>query len=85
VRKPTKQEIKERDARAAGWKTFRREFLFSQLQLADVLGISRRTIVSIEGAKTTRPHASVLLKFKHLKFKHETERHRREGGWAARR
>jgi DNA-binding XRE family transcriptional regulator len=38
----------ERRRRAREWKKFRRDYLFSQAALAETLGITRRTVCSIE-------------------------------------
>jgi DNA-binding XRE family transcriptional regulator len=82
VAKLSKEQLQERRARAKEWADFRKNFLFSQRRLAEIVGCSRRTVVNIEAGAVT-PHADLLRRFAYLKFKHETERHRREGGWAA--
>lgn len=61
------------------FKTFRRRFLFSQVQLSEALGVSRRTVQYAESGKggdpdwPCIPQPSTLLKFKQLKAKHEKE------------
>jgi DNA-binding XRE family transcriptional regulator len=64
---PSPEDQKRRAFRALEWKMFRRKFLFSQQNLADVLGCSRRTIVSIESGVTMNPHAQLLRRFRDLK------------------
>jgi DNA-binding XRE family transcriptional regulator len=61
---------KSRMKRADEWKQFRGQFLFTQRRLADIVGISRRTIQQVEGAKIT-PHPDTLLLFEAFKMKHE--------------
>lgn len=54
--------------RADQWKSFRRNFLFSQKALADYLHCSIRTIASIEsGTEVISPRADLLRKFRDLK------------------
>jgi DNA-binding XRE family transcriptional regulator len=45
--KPSEDE-KRRAVRAEEWRQFRRDFLYSQSNLADALRCSRRTVVSVE-------------------------------------
>jgi DNA-binding XRE family transcriptional regulator len=45
--------------------------LFTQKRLAEVLGISRRTVQMIEGERVERPHPDTLRAFLTLKIKHE--------------
>jgi DNA-binding XRE family transcriptional regulator len=83
VAKLDRGQIAERSARAREWAGFRRDFLFSQRKLADVLDCARRTIVNVEGGKVVRPHADLLRRFAYLKGKHEMERDRIARGWVA--
>lgn len=71
--KPDDDELKERTARQEEWRTFRREFLFSQKKLGDVLNLSRRTIQEIEAGRVS-PHRSTLRAFRDLKLKYDAER-----------
>lgn len=67
--------------RAIEWRQFRRDFLYSQEQLAQALDISRRTIQSIESAATVYPHCDIQRKFVTLKQEHMrdvVERRKRE-------
>lgn len=66
-------EKRERKDRAHEWKGFRKARLFTQIRLADVLGISRRTVQQIEAGKVA-PHPSTLGKFIGLKEKHKVHR-----------
>jgi len=54
-------------ARAAEFKKFRRDFLFSQQNLSEALGCSRRTIMSIESGQVVNPHADLLRRFRNLR------------------
>jgi DNA-binding XRE family transcriptional regulator len=67
VMTPSPEDQKRRTVRAAEWKKFRRDYLFSQRNLADALRCSRRTIVSIEGGVTMNPHPELLRRFRDLK------------------
>jgi DNA-binding XRE family transcriptional regulator len=74
--KPNTDDLKKRKKRAAEWKQFRKNFLFTQKKLADTMAdsvgaISRRTIQQIEAAKIT-PHPSTLRLFAIFKKKHES-------------
>jgi DNA-binding XRE family transcriptional regulator len=52
----------ERRLRAKVWRKFREDFLITQTRLADVLGISRRTVQQIEAGNVT-PHGETLRRF----------------------
>jgi len=59
-------------ARAVEWKQFRRDFLYSQLYLANALKCSRRTICSIEsGREVMAPSYELLRRFRDLKKRQE--------------
>jgi DNA-binding XRE family transcriptional regulator len=49
----TKEEENRRKARAKLWTEFRADFLLTQSQLAELLGISRRTVQYVEDAEVT--------------------------------
>jgi DNA-binding XRE family transcriptional regulator len=82
VAKLSREQLQDRRARAKEWADFRKNFLFSQRRLAEIVGCSRRTVVNIEAGAVT-PHADLLHRFALLKHKHVTERNRQETGWAA--
>jgi DNA-binding XRE family transcriptional regulator len=67
VLNPSDQDRKRCVVLALEFKSFRRRFLFSQQNLADALGCSRRTVVSIEGGATMYPHPGLLRAFRDLK------------------
>ena len=48
--KPTEEDLKDRDSRREEWRKFRKDHLFTQVKLAEVLGLSRRTVQLIEAA-----------------------------------
>jgi DNA-binding XRE family transcriptional regulator len=50
---PDAEELRERSRRAKEWKQFRREYLFSQRLLAEILQVSPRTIQNIEAGTHT--------------------------------
>lgn len=68
--KPTPRDLKERKQRALLWKGFRRDNLFTQGKLAQVLRISRRTVQQIEAARVT-PHPGTIRVFAVLKRKYD--------------
>jgi ribosome-binding protein aMBF1 (putative translation factor) len=69
----SKEELNRRKARAKVWLDFRKEFLFSQVQLADALGISRRMVQYAESATVT-PNKEILARFDELMRKHQREK-----------
>ena len=71
VLKPSEQDHLRRAFLAQEFKSFRRRFLFAQRELADALGCSRRTIVSIEGGVTMNPRPELLRRFRDLKRKEQ--------------
>lgn len=68
--KPCAFNLKDRKKRAEEWRQFRRNHLFTQTRLADIVGISRRTIQQIEAGKIT-PHPDTLRVFATFRKKHE--------------
>ena len=64
-------ELKKSKARAAEWRAFRATFLYTQGNLAGVLGCSRRTVFGIESGETINPHPDLLRRFRTLKNQHE--------------
>lgn len=71
--KPSEEDLQRRESRKAEWSQFRKEHLFTQVELAQFLGISRRTVQLIEAGKVS-PFPGTLRKFSELKAKHESER-----------
>jgi DNA-binding XRE family transcriptional regulator len=65
---PNKEEVKLRKVRAQEWKMFRRNNLFTQKRLAEMIGVSRRTIQQIENMHIT-PHPQTLRQFANYKRK----------------
>jgi DNA-binding XRE family transcriptional regulator len=70
--KVTEEEVGEREVRRVEWLQFRKTHLFTQVKLAEVLGLSRRTVQLVEKGKVT-PIQSTLRKFKALKAKYNQE------------
>lgn len=60
------EETKTRRRRANQWRRFRQDHQFTQKRLADIVGISRRTVQQIE-AGNINPHPITLRRF--LTFK----------------
>jgi DNA-binding XRE family transcriptional regulator len=65
-----KEDAKERKKRANEWRMFRRNNLFTQKRLAEIVGVSRRTIQQIENMHIT-PRPQTLRRFIDLKKKHD--------------
>ena len=57
---------------AREWKAFRRNFLFSQNNLATALGISRRTVTNVEAGECI-PSLKAQRAFRDLKRQQERE------------
>jgi len=70
--KLTEEDLKDRDARQQEWRKFRKDHLFTQVKLAEVLGLSRRTVQLIEAGKVI-PFPDTLRKFLALKAKYSNE------------
>lgn len=62
----------EQEAIAHEWMYFRKKFLFSQVMLAETLGISRRAVQYVEAGKVI-PIPGTLSKFNALKKKFEAK------------
>ena len=58
-RKPDEYDLQAREQLAEEMKSFRRNNLFQQKRLAEILNLSRRTIQMIEAGLIT-PHPSTL-------------------------
>jgi DNA-binding XRE family transcriptional regulator len=61
---------KLRKARADDWRYFRTKNMLTQRRLADILGISRRTVQQIEGGHID-PHSKTLRLFEAFKRKYD--------------
>jgi len=66
------KEQRKRNKRAKEWKKFREDFMFTQRRLADIVGVSRRTIQQIEAGKVT-PHPTTLRLFATFRKIHEVD------------
>lgn len=69
-KKPTEDDLKEREERALDFRKFMKSYLFTEIKLAEVLDISRRTVQMIKAARVT-PQPSTLKKWIALKKKYE--------------
>jgi DNA-binding XRE family transcriptional regulator len=66
------EESTERLRRQKEWRKFRKDYMFTQRRLADLLGCSRRAVQDIEAARTTA-RANTQRSFAALKAKYEIE------------
>jgi DNA-binding XRE family transcriptional regulator len=64
----------ESESRAREWSKFRRDNLFTQQKLAEILGVGRRTIQMIEAGKVLYPHPETIRKFLVLKAKYKNRK-----------
>jgi len=71
--KITSRELKLRNKYRREWLGFRRANLFTQVRLAETLGISRRTVQMIENRRVN-PQRSTLRKFMALQAKYLNEK-----------
>lgn len=69
--KPTEEDLERRTRRQAEWVEFRKEYLFTQKRLAEILGISRRTVQQVEAGLVT-PLPDTLRSFLTLKAKYSS-------------
>lgn len=68
-RKPDEDDLKARVVLAAEMVAFRKDNLFTQKKLADILGLSRRTIQMAEAALIS-PHPATMQAWNNLKHKY---------------
>jgi len=68
--KPTEGELRERAERAAALTDFMKKNKFTEVKLAEALGISRRSIQMMKSGSVT-PHPSTLHKLAALVAKHK--------------
>ena len=72
AKKPSREQLQQARIRAKEWRQFRRDYLYSQNNLAHALRCSRRTVASIEsGREVMAPSIVVLRRFRDLKRKQE--------------
>jgi predicted transcriptional regulator len=69
--KRSSEDVRQARIRAAEWKSFRRNFLFSQKHLAYALRCSRRTVCAVEGAEVMHPSFDLLRRFRELRRRQE--------------
>lgn len=67
---PTARDIEERKTRAAKIKEFMSDNLFTEVRLAETLGVSRRTVQMMKAGKVT-PTRSTLRKWEALLNKYK--------------
>jgi DNA-binding XRE family transcriptional regulator len=68
---PDSDELKLRAKRAREWKMFRRNNMLTQVRLADMIGVSRRTIQKVENRYLT-PHQQTIRRFAAFKSKYDS-------------
>ena len=81
--KTWKEKANKRKARAKRWTSFCKDFLFTQVQLAQALGISRRTCQYVMAGEVA-PRADVDERFNLLWRKYTSEKLAKENANAAR-
>lgn len=68
--KPTKEALKERESLAVEVKDFLKNNKFTEVKLADVLGVSRRTVQMMKAGNVT-PHPTTFSRWTALKAKYK--------------
>lgn len=71
--KTTPEDIEKRKKIAKEWADFRYGHLFTQKKLAEILGISRRTVQMIEAGQVT-PHGNTAKQFTDLVDRHRANK-----------
>lgn len=69
-RKPDNDDLKAREVLASEMVDFRKNNIFTQKRLAEILVLSRRTIQMIEAGLIT-PHPSTITAFRELVAKYK--------------
>jgi len=64
-RKPTPEDLDRRQARAEEMKAFMADNNFTEVKLADVLGVSRRTVQMMKAGRVT-PSTETIRKWESL-------------------
>lgn len=72
ARKKATSTSRERAMHAKAWLEFRKTYLMTQVRLAEIAGVSRRTIQMIESARSL-PHFSTQLRFRELQATYSKE------------
>lgn len=67
--KPTAADMEEREERAKRVRSFMKRFLFSEIRLAETIGVSRRTVQMIKAGKVS-PHPDTLRKLNAIMKRH---------------
>jgi DNA-binding XRE family transcriptional regulator len=73
---PTREQRKQAAERAAEFRQFRADFLFSQEMLAGRIGCSKRCVSDIELGVTINPRPLFLRRFRELKQEEMLKLHR---------
>jgi len=69
---PTDEDMRRARERAEEWRSFRKQFLYSQGNLAQALRCSRRTVSAVEsGREVFNPGVGLLRRFCDLKLRYE--------------
>lgn len=67
--KPSEDDLDDREKRAAEWKKFKKDNLFTEVRLAEILGVSRRTVQMVLAARVT-PQPGTIRKWNALTLKY---------------
>ena len=68
--KATSEDLERRKETAQDWKLFRKNNFFTQRRLAEIIGISRRTVQLVEGEYVT-PHMETMHRFMVFRKKYD--------------
>jgi DNA-binding XRE family transcriptional regulator len=61
---------KQMRQRAKEWQAFRRDYLYTQAELAQAMGCAKRTVTNVESEVTVCPSFTIQRKFRWLGRKH---------------
>ena len=68
--KPTDEDLQEREQLATAVAKFMKDNKFTEVKLAEILGVSRRTVQMMKAGKVT-PHPGTLRKWETLVAKYK--------------
>ncbi len=68
--KPTDDDLKEREERSTQIRLFLKNFKFTEVKLAEILGISRRSVQMMKAGRVS-PHPNTIKAWESLRAKYQ--------------
>ena len=68
--KPTDDDLKEREERSTQIRLFLKNFKFTEVKLAEILGISRRSVQMMKAGRVS-PHHDTIKAWESLRAKYQ--------------